>query len=420
MNTDSDYVFDEFIDDSTRILDSIENNGASFINSRNLSLFNNAEQIAIHNTNKLSSFSTTQTRSPGAFPISQSADQHYSDPVAELEGKKNRNTAINSGANSIYHMNDALGFLTESSQRYIPLSTTPTASMSSMRLFSQSDYSNNAQQPFVSSHNHNAYDLQISYPSISHESENVSYNHHSATSKVSSSFSNPQKSEISSTPILIAGSSQVNIPKRTPKVDSSISSQSLPYKESVNEHASYLDFYPSSHRMKSPYQQTQSQYQFSYQQQYQAQGQEQHQQTQHIDIFHPTSMQQQAVGHQYTMAATSENSFNNLSTLPAAYARSVNTPYSLTPASASPNPSLSGSLTESSDNISKRERNRLAAERCRRKKQENVDQLSVENQSLRQERDELKRINQLLEQKSDYLFKICELHGILDPYSGLK
>ena len=56
--------------------------------------------------------------------------------------------------------------------------------------------------------------------------------------------------------------------------------------------------------------------------------------------------------------------------------------------------------------LSKKERNRLAAERCRKKKQDLIASLSRENKLLHQGNIELTRANHYLEQKLDYLINI--------------
>jgi hypothetical protein len=65
--------------------------------------------------------------------------------------------------------------------------------------------------------------------------------------------------------------------------------------------------------------------------------------------------------------------------------------------------------------LDKKERNRLAAERCRKKKAELIHQLSLENQLLRHENADLAKVNLLLEQKLDYLISILASYGISIP-----
>lgn len=65
--------------------------------------------------------------------------------------------------------------------------------------------------------------------------------------------------------------------------------------------------------------------------------------------------------------------------------------------------------------IDKKERNRLAAERCRRKKADTIQQLTIENHILRQENGELIKINLVLEQKLEYLVGIMASYGISIP-----
>jgi hypothetical protein len=85
--------------------------------------------------------------------------------------------------------------------------------------------------------------------------------------------------------------------------------------------------------------------------------------------------------------------------------------------STSPSPSLSMSPDPGHLSMTKKERNRLAAERCRKKKQELIGSLSTENQQLQQEILELKKVNQVLEQKLDYLISVMATYGIPMPYS---
>jgi hypothetical protein len=65
--------------------------------------------------------------------------------------------------------------------------------------------------------------------------------------------------------------------------------------------------------------------------------------------------------------------------------------------------------------LDKKERNRLAAERCRKKKAELIHQLSLENQLLRYDNTDLAKANLLLEQKLDYLISILASYGISMP-----
>jgi len=76
----------------------------------------------------------------------------------------------------------------------------------------------------------------------------------------------------------------------------------------------------------------------------------------------------------------------------------------------SPNysPTMDASCLSSDRNLDKRERNRLAAERCRKKKADLINQLTIENHVLRQE-------NIMIEQKLDYLINIMASYGINMP-----
>ena len=84
-------------------------------------------------------------------------------------------------------------------------------------------------------------------------------------------------------------------------------------------------------------------------------------------------------------------------------------------ANESSSPSMSPTL-DGLANMSKKERNRLAAERCRKKKQELITVLSSENQALKQENFEMIKVNQVLEQKLDYLINVMANYGIPLPY----
>lgn len=72
----------------------------------------------------------------------------------------------------------------------------------------------------------------------------------------------------------------------------------------------------------------------------------------------------------------------------------------------SPSSPNSSSSIHCANILSKKERNRLAAERCRKKKQDLIATLSRENKLLHQGNIELTRSNQYLEQRLDYLINI--------------
>ncbi|KGG51221.1 hypothetical protein DI09_40p70 [Mitosporidium daphniae] len=83
--------------------------------------------------------------------------------------------------------------------------------------------------------------------------------------------------------------------------------------------------------------------------------------------------------------------------------------------SAPSSPTMSG--TAPTQNApSKKERNRLAAERCRKKKQDLISSLSRENKLLYQGNIELTRANHYLEQKLDYLINMLIS---MDPTQGV-
>lgn len=109
---------------------------------------------------------------------------------------------------------------------------------------------------------------------------------------------------------------------------------------------------------------------------------------------------------QSSSKSESVNNFNSLNHLSLAGLH--------TPNSSTPSPNLSPS---DASQLAKREKNRLAAERCRRKKQELIGSLSSENQQLQQEIFELRKVNQVLEQKLDYLISVMAKYGIPMPYS---
>lgn len=72
-------------------------------------------------------------------------------------------------------------------------------------------------------------------------------------------------------------------------------------------------------------------------------------------------------------------------------------------------PSLSSSGLHE---LSKKERNRLAAERCRRRKQDLIEKLSKENQDLRKQNNLLIRAFGNMKRQVDLLTSLCKSHGI--------
>lgn len=172
-----------------------------------------------------------------------------------------------------------------------------------------------------------------------------------------------------SQPIPIA-SPQLSSTKK-PIITSPIASHSLP--SGGDGSLSYSDFYSSSlHHARSPDPQNPS--------------------------TNPYKAQQQS-------STTKSDSVNNPHPLTHMSFTGIHTPHSSTPS-----PSLSLSPSDANQ-LAKREKNRLAAERCRRKKQELIGSLSSENQQLQQEILELRKVNQVLEQKLDYLLSVMASYG---------
>jgi len=79
----------------------------------------------------------------------------------------------------------------------------------------------------------------------------------------------------------------------------------------------------------------------------------------------------------------------------------------------SPAPAFTGSI--SAQPLTKRDRDGIAAEKCRKKKQELITTLTLENEALQLKKIELEKSNQALEQRLDYLINVMASYGISIP-----
>jgi len=130
-------------------------------------------------------------------------------------------------------------------------------------------------------------------------------------------------------------------------------------------------------------------------------------------------------GGDYLANLPSTQTYHNMAqSLPASSSSSMSYPYStVNQLTSSPSLSIASSYSPrtsfspdlNSSNLTRKERNRQAAERSRRKKKDLISTLSHENQLLRQESMELARINRLQEQKLSYLLKLLSQHQISVP-----